>query len=229
MLRQHVKLNADVGELPARVASGEDAALIALLDEANIACGAHAGDDDTMASSVRACLAHGVSIGAHPSYPDRKNFGRQTMTMSSSELGASVREQLQRLQRIAVDAGGHVAFVKPHGALYHDVARDPATASVFFDAVTAVLGPEVPIVLFWRAQTIEPARVRREGFADRGTDDEGELLPRGQPGALLGPDDVVGQVQRVLALSGGIDTLCVHGDGPDALSIARVARACIAV
>ena len=225
-------LNADVGELPERAASGDEDALIALLDEANIACGGHAGDDDSMQACVRSCLAHGVSVGAHPSYPDRANFGRTSVSMTSSSLGDSVRAQLQALQRIAVGAGARVAFVKPHGALYHDVGRDPGLASVFRAAVADVLGDDVPLVLFWRATTTTAlvrggASIRREGFADRGTDVDGDLLPRGRPGAVLSPDEAVAQLPRVLAMAGAVDTICVHGDGPEALAVARAVSAAL--
>ena len=223
-----ITLNADVGELPARIDSGDDAALIALIDDANIACGGHAGDDGSMASSVRACLAHDTAIGAHPSYPDRAGFGRSAMGIAPAELALSLRAQLQSLQQVAVAAGSRVSFVKPHGALYHDVGRDPALATLLLSAVRDVVG-DVPLVLFWRAPVVAAlqaagARVRREAFGDRGTDDHDQLLPRGADGAVLGADDAVVQWSRVqaraAALGTALDTVCVHGDGPEALAVA---------
>lgn len=225
-----MRLNADVGEIKARVDAGEDDALIAVLDDANVACGGHAGDDNTIDASVRSCLQHGVRLGAHPSFPDRENFGRTAMTLSSSALAATTREQLRRLQTIANARGARVEFVKPHGALYHAVGADLDVALAFVGACVDVVG-DVPIVLFWQAP-VRAALARRgvvvvkEGFADRGLDDKGFLLPRTAPGALLGPDDAVAQVRRFGDDLADVDTVCVHGDGKDALAVAtRVSAA----
>lgn len=222
-----MRLNADVGEIKERVDDGADDALIAVLDDANVACGGHAGDDDTMTSSVRSCVKHGVRLGAHPSFPDRAHFGRTAMTLSTSALAATTREQLRRLQTIANAQGRRIEFVKPHGALYHVVGGDLDVAVAFVGACIDVVGA-VPIVLFWQAPVRAELLKRgvdvvREGFADRGLDDKGFLLPRSAPGALLGPDDAVAQLQKLI----DVDTVCVHGDGPHALAMARAVSAAL--
>lgn len=215
-------LNADVGEIKARVDDGADDALIAVLDDANVACGGHAGDDDTIDASVRSCLRHGVRLGAHPSFPDRANFGRTAMTLSAQALASTTRAQLRRLQTIANARGARVEFVKPHGALYHAVGADLDVALAFVGACVDVVG-DVPLVLFWQAPVRAALRQRgvvvvKEGFADRGLDDRGFLLPRGAPGALLGEEAAVAQLAKI---GDDVDTVCVHGDGPDALAVAR--------
>lgn len=220
-----MRLNADVGEIKGRVDDGADDALIAVLDDANVACGGHAGDDDTMDASVRSCLAHDVRLGAHPSFPDRENFGRTAMTLSAQALASTTREQLRRLQTIANARGARIEFVKPHGALYHAIGADLDVALAFVGAACDVVG-DVPIVLFWQAPVRAALLARgvtllREGFADRGVDDKGFLLPRSAPGALLGPDEAVRQLAKV---QHDVDTVCVHGDGPEALTVAAAVR-----
>ena len=216
-----MRLNADVGEIAERVANGDDDALIAVLDDANVACGGHAGDDDTMAASARSCRRHGVRLGAHPSFPDRANFGRTAMTLTAAALSSTTKEQLSRLRDVAQGVGVAVEFVKPHGALYHHLGASLDDALVFVDAVRDVVG-DVPLVLFHQAP-VRAALVARgvvvvkEGFADRGKDARGFLLPRGAPGALLGPDEAVDQLKRI----SDVDTVCVHGDGPHALAVAQ--------
>ena len=224
-------LNADVGELPERVLSGDEDALIALLDDANIACGGHAGDDHTMVLTLQRCRQHGVRVGAHPSYPDVAGFGRARLVIDPATLRASLSEQVLRLCRHAAIVGVPVAFIKPHGALYHAIGDDNACADVMADVVddvAAVIGRRLPLVLFWQARNRGRLQARglvvmREAFADRGTDDGGWLLPRGQPGAVLGVDDAAA-VARTLAGRSDIDTVCIHGDGPDATAVARAVR-----
>jgi 5-oxoprolinase (ATP-hydrolysing) subunit A len=232
-----LRLNADVGELPARVHGDDEAAVIALLDEANIACGGHAGDDDTMRITVARCLAHGVTIGAHPSYPDREHFGRRRLALDDDTLRRALLLQVQTLVSIAAAAGGRVAFLKPHGALYHAVDDDPAVAAVLADVVDVlepVIGVRLPVVLLHARGDDTPSRrllrargvtVRGEVFADRGTDAAGLLLPRGVPGAELDEGGAVATVARLLHDGSDAATLCLHGDGPHALTIARAVRA----
>jgi len=231
-----LRLNADVGELPARVYGDDEAALIGLLDEANIACGGHAGDRETMRLTVARCLAHQVAIGAHPSYPDREGFGRRRMAPDDGSLHASLVDQVLTLARIASDLGARLHHLKPHGALYHAVDDDPAVAAVVadvIDAVAPVVGARLPVVLLHARGDDAPSRrllrkrgvtVRGEVFADRGTDDSGLLLPRGQPGAELDEGGAVATVRRLLDDGSDAATLCLHGDGPHALAMARAIR-----
>ncbi len=224
-------LNADVGELRERVLSGDEDALIALLDDANVACGGHAGDDDTMVVTLQRCRRHGVRVGAHPSYPDVAGFGRSRLVMEPAALRASLSEQVLGLCRHAANVDVPVAFIKPHGALYHAIGDDDACADVMADViddVAGVIGRRLPLVLFWQARNRARLQARglvvmREAFADRGTDDGGWLLPRGQPGAVLGVD-AAAAVARTLAGRSDIDTVCIHGDGDDATAIARAVR-----
>jgi len=228
-------LNADVGELRERVLSGDEDTLIALLDDANIACGGHAGDDDTMVLTLERCRQHGVRVGAHPSYPDVAGFGRTRLLMEPALLRASLSEQVLRLCRHAASVDVPVAFIKPHGALYHAIGDDDDSADLMatvmanvVDDVAAVIGRRLPLVLFWQARNRGRLQARglvlmREAFADRGTDDDGWLLPRGLPGAVLGVD-AAAAVARTLAARSDIDTVCIHGDGPDATAVARAVR-----
>ncbi len=225
-----MRLNADLGEDPRAVVDGTQEALIALVDEANVACGGHAGDDETMRATVAQCVRHGVAVGAHPSYPDRAGFGRVSMAMPAGELERAVREQIDALARIAGAAGVALTHVKPHGALYHDAARDPAVAGALVAAVRGALPSGVALVLPAGAPTRERCEragvpVVAEGFADRGMRDDGSLIPRGMPGAVIeDPAAAAAQAAAVVA-GGGIDTLCVHGDTPGALAVARAVRA----
>lgn len=232
-----LRLGADVGELPDRVVGGEEDRLIAVLDDASVACGGHAGDDETMRLTVARCLAHGVAIGAHPSYPDREGFGRTRLTLDPSVLRASLLAQVQGLIDIAAVVGAPVTFLKPHGALYHAVDDDPDVAAVLADVVDALaplVGARLPVVLLAALADDTPSRallrargvtVRREVFADRGTDAAGRLLPRGTPGAVLDSAAAAGLVRRLLQDGVTAEVLCLHGDSPGALDVARAVRA----
>ena len=232
-----LRLNADVGELPARVYGDDEAALIALLDEANIACGGHAGDRETMRLTVARCIAHDVAIGAHPSYPDREGFGRRRLELNDDALRHTLLDQVHALIDVVSAAGARVTFLKPHGALYHAVDDDPAVAAVVadvVDALTPVVGMRLPVVLLHARGDDTPSRrllhdrgviVRGEVFGDRGVDTHGLLLPRGVPGAELDEAGAVATVTRLLDDGTDAATLCLHGDGPHALVIARAVRA----
>jgi UPF0271 protein len=232
-----LRLNADVGELTSRVYGDDEAALIALLDEANIACGGHAGDRETMRLTVARCIAHDVAIGAHPSYPDREGFGRRRLELNDDALRHTLLDQVHALVDVVSHAGAHVTFLKPHGALYHAVDDDPAVAAIVadvVDALTPVVGKRLPVVLLHARGDDTPSRrllhdrgviVRGEVFGDRGVDAHGLLLPRGVPGAELDEAGAVATVTRLLDDGTDAVTLCLHGDGPHALVIARAVRA----
>lgn len=219
-----VAINIDLGELP-----GEPDELYALADIVNVACGGHAGDDASMARAAGLAALHGACLAAHPSYPDREGFGRRSLAMSPGELRREVAAQCARL-RGALPPGAALRHVKPHGALYHDCARDPALASALLDGAAEGLcvSPASLLVLGPPGLDIGPATLLREGFADRGYDPRGHLLPRGSAGALLtDPAAAAAQALRLTA-SGGFDTLCVHGDTPGAVAVARAVRSALA-
>ena len=232
-----LRLNADVGEIPARVSGDDEAALIALLDEANIACGGHAGDVETMRVTVARCVARGVAIGAHPSYPDRAGFGRRRLELDDDALRHTLLDQVRALIDVVSAAGARVMFLKPHGALYHAVDDDPAVAAIVadvVDALTPIVGMRLPVVLLHARGGDTPSRrllhdrgviVRGEVFGDRGTDAHGLLLPRGMPGAELDEAGAIATVTRLIDDGTDAATLCLHGDGPHALAIARAMRA----
>jgi len=193
----------------------------------HIACGGHAGDAASMTRTIAVAKAHGVEIGAHPSYPDREHFGRHSMAIPSDALRASLEAQCRALASIAAELGIKVRSAKAHGALYHDTLSDPVRAEALLDAVTTALGDVAivtqPGVLADHAGS-RGLVVLREGFADRGMLPDGRLIPRGKPGALIDDPAIAARQARVLAASGAFDTLCVHGDGPNALAVARAVR-----
>lgn len=231
-----IDLNADLGE-----GCDTDEALLDLVSSANIACGWHAGGAETMQACVRWALAKGVAIGAHPSFLDRANFGRVEMQLPPEEVHAGVLYQLGALSAIARAAGGRVAHLKPHGALYNQAARDIALADAIASAVQ-VFDSSIVVVGLAGSELIRAAQRHglasiEEAFADRGYRADGSLVPRKEPGALI--DDEEKMIERILvminekrvqAVDGSwcalnTQTLCLHGDGPHALAFARRIRA----
>ena len=215
-------LNVDAGELP-----DEPEELYALAHVVNVACGGHAGDAASMRRVVALCAKSGTGVGAHPSYPDREGFGRRAMTMSPEALLASVAEQCEALRDVTKD----VAYVKLHGALYHAANADAAVARAALGGARRVLA-RVTVIGPAAGAIAEVARelglpYAREGFADRGVRDDGSLIPRGQPGAMIDDPERAAARARELAASGTVDTICVHGDGPHALAIARAVRSAL--
>jgi UPF0271 protein len=224
--RRPVELNCDVGELP-----DEPAALWALAHRVNIACGGHAGDADTMREACRRARVHGAKVGAHPSYPDREHFGRMPLALPLEALQATLEAQCGALRDAAREVGVEVTHLKPHGALYHAADREDALARAVVSAMVralstvALVGP--PGGALARAAQDAGVVFLREGFADRAYGPDGTLVPRGTPGALLtDPPSVVAQV-RCFVASGRYDTLCVHGDTPGAVALARAVRAAL--
>lgn len=223
-----VDLNCDLGE-----GAGHDAELMPLITSANIACGAHAGDELTMRDSVALAARHGVSVGAHPGYADRESFGRHEMRLSGRELYELVRRQITRLREMAP-----VRHVKPHGALYNLAARHRAVADVM---AKAVQDADPALVLFALAgsQLVNAGRARglnvaEEVFADRSYQPDGSLTPRTEPNALVVDERaMVSQVLQMVT-TGTVrtvdgsdvkitaDTVCLHGDGDHAVRFARV-------
>jgi UPF0271 protein len=211
-------MNLDAGEHP-----DEPEELWALFDVLNIACGGHAGDAGSMERVIRWCVASRSAIGAHPSYPDRAGFGRRTLAIEPAALAATAREQCATLAAIARRHARTVEYVKPHGALYHDAAGSDAIAQALLGAATDVLGDEFVVIGPVAGALREAARGRglryaSEGFADRRMRENGSLVPRTEPGALLtDPSEAAAQAR---ALATRVDTICVHADTPGALAIA---------
>jgi UPF0271 protein len=240
MKKTWIDLNGDIGESDALRRVGDDAALIPLLSSANIACGAHAGDEEGMRRCIALCLEHGVVIGAHPSYPDREGFGRRRMQLDESLLQDCIQTQLGVLARHAQSAGTRLAHVKPHGALYNvaaveaALARTVAGAVYGFDASLVLVGLAGSCLL--QAGREVGLRVRAEGFADRRYAADGTLVARSDSRALIeDADEAVAQALRmlegeVLSVVGSrlpiaVDTICLHGDGPHAATFAVELRA----
>ena len=221
-----IDLNCDMGEMED---AGLEEALMEFVTSASIACGGHAGDDATMQRTAMLAVRRGVRIGAHPSYPDRENFGRVEMAIDARELEQSVVDQIRRLEGIAWRVmGGRVEYVKPHGALYNLAAHNVGTAGPVGRAAARWRRGAVifglagsPALDWWRAIGLRPIA---EGFADRRYETDGSLRSRKLPGALiLDPAEAAAQAVR-LAREGKVETICVHGDTPGAVEIARACR-----
>jgi UPF0271 protein len=234
----HVDLNADLGE-----GAPDDAELLTLVTSANIACGGHAGDARLMQATVRAALARGVAVGAHPSYVDREHFGRREMQLAPDDVRAEVLCQVGALNALVRAEGGRLHHVKPHGALYNQAARDPVLADAIASAVRAI-DPGLALYGLSGGELLRAAeraglRAVAEVFADRGYQADGSLVPRQQPGALIEDvDDAVARTLRMVregvvqAVSGETvplraETICLHGDGPKALAFARALHAAL--
>lgn len=186
-----IDLNADVGE------GFADMPLLEAITSANVACGFHAGGHDVARPLCAAAAERGIAIGAHVSYRDREGFGREELGTAPTVVAAETREQVDLLQSWS---DGRVAYIKPHGALYHRMQRDSAVAEAIASIGLPVLGLDVA-----------------EGFADRGYTAGGRLVPRGEPGALLDPDEAVAQAVR---LAPSVRSICLHGDTPGAAAVA---------
>jgi len=235
-----LNLNADMGESFGPWTMGNDADLLEVVASANVACGWHAGDPEIMRRTARMARDRGVSLGAHPSFPDLQGFGRRQMVLRSAEVEVFVAYQVGALMAIAALEGAQVTHVKPHGALNNMAAADFELSSAITRGVRAV-DPDL-ILLAPAASELSRAgrsgglRVADEIFADRAYSDDGTLAPRSQPGAMIhGAAASLAHVMRMLeeqalvSLSGkrlpvSIDSICVHGDGPDAVATASALR-----
>jgi 5-oxoprolinase (ATP-hydrolysing) subunit A len=226
-----VDLNADLGESYGRWQLGDDEALLPLVTSANVACGFHAGDPLTLRHTVAAAVACGVVVGAQVSFPDLVGFGRRDMDVAPDQLEADVLYQLSALDGITRAAGSRVRYLKAHGALYHRTLVDEDQARAVVRAVTAhdaglcvlTTGGSAMADAAQRAGL----RVIKEGYADRAYDRTGDLVPRSEAGAVLHDvAAVTGQAVR-LATSGDVDSICLHGDTPDAVALAAAVRAAL--
>jgi 5-oxoprolinase (ATP-hydrolysing) subunit A len=223
-----IDLNCDMGELED---ARHEASLMEYITSANIACGAHAGDESTMERTTRLALARGVHIGAHPGYPDRANFGRIEIPMAAAEIATTVYRQIQRLDAVVTRLGGRIVHVKPHGALYNVAVHNGKVARAIGDGVARwrrdvpVFGLAAsPMLEVWREMGLQ---VAGEGFADRRYEPDGTLRSRKLPGALItDPQEAAAQALR-LAREGKAQTICVHGDTPGAVEILKACRAAL--
>jgi UPF0271 protein len=210
-----LNLNADLGE-----GAGADEAILGFVDSANVACGVHAGSVSIAIATALRCRQMGVEVGAHPGYDDRSGFGRVETALSPVEIEALVAYQVAGLAAVAP-----IAYVKPHGALYHRCQRDPAAADALARVAKAhsvgLLGQPDFEILAAAARAGIPAY--REGYADRLMMPDGSLAPRTQSGALLNPAAAAKQAV-LLAQSGRIDTICIHGDTKSAAQVASSVR-----
>lgn len=235
-----IDLNADLGEGFGRWSLGDDAALLEVITSANVACGFHAGDPDTLRQVCAWAVERGVAIGAQVSYRDLAGFGRRFLDVPAASLTNDVLYQLGALDAFARAAGSAVRYVKPHGALYNRVVHDEAQAQALVDAVLAydrtlpVLG--LPGSAWLRLATEAGLTVVAEAFADRSYTADGALVPRSEPGAVISdPGEVAQRVVR-LVTHGGVEavdgthvsvpaaSICVHGDSPGAVAMATEIR-----
>jgi UPF0271 protein len=231
-----IDLNCDMGEMPEAIADGTQEALMAYLTSVNIACGAHAGDESTMRTTIEQAMRRKLAIGAHPGYADRANFGRLELDLSADEIAESVFEQVSTLSDIAAKCGARVGHVKAHGALYNQAARDAAVAEAIADGV-ARWRRDVFLVGLAGSVMLEAFRhagfsVAAEAFADRRYEPNGSLRSRKFADALiLNPADAaaqalhIAQAGRVAASDGSeirveAQTICIHGDTRGAVKIA---------
>ncbi|MEQ6433522.1 5-oxoprolinase subunit PxpA [Comamonas sp. w2-DMI] len=233
-------LNSDLGESFGAWTMGDDAAMLDIVSSANVACGFHAGDAAGILATLKAAQARGVVVGAHVAYRDLAGFGRRNMDVASSDLVADVIYQIGALQGLARAAGTAVKYVKPHGALYNTIAQDRRQATDVINAIRAI-DPSLVLMALAGSPLIGWARdagltVVAEAFADRGYTPQGALVSRREKGAVLHDEKRIAERMLTLVRDGVIeavdgslvrveaDSICVHGDSPGAVAIARQLR-----
>jgi UPF0271 protein len=233
-------LNSDLGEGYGRWTLGDDAALLEIVTSANVACGFHAGDPATIDRTVRTAVERGVAVGAQVSYPDLVGFGRREIDVPPGDLTADVLYQLGALEAFARAAGSRVRYVKPHGALYNRIVRDPVQAAAVAEAIRRY-DPGLPLLTLPGSAAAAAAaeagiEAVGEGFADRAYTGDGRLVSRREPGAVLDDPGLVAARAARMATEGRVGTvdggevavevrsLCVHGDTPGAVELARAVR-----
>ena len=238
-------LNCDLGELVGDASN--DALVMPLIDQANIACGAHAGDTQSMINTVKLAIKHNVKIGAHPSYPDRENFGRKSIAITKTVLQASLTAQINALNEICLKQHTRLCYVKPHGALYNDMMKDFTIFNTVCQAV-AMVNKKLNYQLTLMVQALPNIQQYQkvadtynlsllfEAFADRAYQGNGLLVPRTEPNAVLHQqNDVLKQISQLInhqqltcingeSLTLHVDSLCVHGDNEAALLLVKALR-----
>ncbi|MDR2753383.1 MAG: 5-oxoprolinase subunit PxpA [Oscillospiraceae bacterium] len=235
-----IDLNCDLGESFGAWTMGLDSQVIPFITSANIACGWHAGDPLVMDATVAACKAAGVAVGAHPGFPDLMGFGRRNVAASPQEVRAYVQYQVGALQAFCAAHGVVLRHVKPHGALYNMAGKDEALARAIAEGIYAI-NPALVLLGLAGSKIIEAAAAiglpfAREIFADRAYEEDGALVARGKPGAMIHDEDfAIARVVRMIktgtveAITGKViqlqaDSVCVHGDGPKALAFVQKIR-----
>ncbi len=238
---QSIDLNADLGEGFGRYQCGDDEALISIVTSANVACGGHAGDPEIMAMTFRIAKERGVAVGAHPGFPDLWGFGRRRIPFAAGEIERLVAYQIGAAQALAVYSGHRITYVKPHGALANIAESNWDVATALARAVRAV-DPSLTFLGIALSEQLRAAadcglKSVAEIYADRGYSDDGTLLPRGTPGALIHDSDAAAQRVVQMVQSGAIITsagkhlateigsVCVHGDSVHAVQTAKLVRA----
>ncbi len=242
-MTRRIDLNADIGESYGPWRLADDNAIMDCVSSVNIACGGHAGDPDTIVATVTQAQSRGLGVGAHPGYDDKQGFGRRMIAMSTAEIERMIAYQIGGLAACAALVGARVDHIKAHGALANLAARDSDVAGAVARAAHAV-APEAWLLAIAgteieRVGEKAGLRVAREIFADRAYDEDGHLMPRSTPGAVLTDPDFI--AERVIAMldagaliteSGkrlptAIDSICIHSDTPGALPIAQKVRAAL--
>ncbi len=231
-MRSHIDLNCDLGE-----GVGIEAAILPYVSTISIACGAHAGDEALIRNTIRLAKEQQVAIGAHPSYPDRENFGRTVLPITAEDLQRSVRQQIDLVRGIAFEEHYPITHIKLHGALYNQAAKEDALATLLVETIAAI--DPLLLVFGLPGSALEQRAIQhnlrfvKEAFADRTYQDDGSLTTRAHPNALIEDNsDCVQQVlriirqQEVVTLSGKIislsaETVCLHGDGLHAVAFAK--------
>lgn len=239
-MTRSVDLNADMGESFGSWSMGDDRALLGVISSANIACGFHAGDPDVMASTMRVAAANGVGVGAHPGFADLQGFGRRRMQIPRETLENAIRYQLGAARGMAQAQGVKVRHLKLHGALANMASEDADLARACYAAALSV-DPEIIVMVLAATAQEEAARAlgcrwAGEIFADRAYNDDGTLVDRSQPGAVIHDPEVAGPRMRQMVEEGAIitesgkripaaiDTICLHGDTPTALALSKAVR-----
>lgn len=232
-----IDLNSDLGESFGQWKMGNDAEMLGIVSSANVACGFHAGDPVGILQTLKSAKENQVAIGAHVSYPDLVGFGRRNMDIASHELTADVIYQIGALQGLALAAGTSVRYVKPHGALYNTIANDERQALAVIEGIL-VIDPNLALVGLAGSNILRLAQEKglktiAEAFADRAYTAAGELVSRREAGAVLHDANLVAQRMLQLVTEGGVDSIdgkftpikadsiCVHGDSPGALDMAK--------
>jgi 5-oxoprolinase (ATP-hydrolysing) subunit A len=232
-----MKLNCDLGESFGAWPMGLDAEVMPLIDQANIACGFHAGDPTVLVNTLILAKTYQVEIGAHPSYDDKQGFGRRSVKMNPAELKHLLWYQIAAVDGVAKSLGLQLSYVKPHGALYNDMMANPELLETVMQAVASYHQP-LKLMVLATSSAAEHRRLAQrhqlellfEAFADRRYKSDGALTPRGQPGSVLDHHSALEQVQQLLrsgtvqsdtgeSVSIAADTLCVHGDNPAAVAL----------
>lgn len=242
LIKSTIKLNCDLGESFGAWSRGMDANVMPLIDQANIACGFHAGDPTVLVNTLTLAKHHQVEVGAHPSYDDKQGFGRRSVKMNADELKHLLWYQIAAVDGVAKSLGLELSYVKPHGALYNDMMASPALLETVMQAVASYHKPLKLMLLATGSATEHRLLAQRyqlellfEAFADRRYKTDGSLTPRSQAGSVLDHHSALAQVQQLLQ-NGTVqsdtgdsvvitaDTLCVHGDNPQAVALVQSIR-----